>query len=44
MNGSKGWFDISALWAVTGWQFTPTLLDGVAVPVFLTVTVEFTLN
>jgi TonB family protein len=36
--------DISAMRAVTAWQFTPTLLDGVAVPVIMTVTVQFQLR
>lgn len=37
-------FDLEALKAVTGWAFTPTLLDGRPVPVEMTVTVEFRLN
>ena len=36
--------DLAALRAVTGWQFTPTLLNGVPVPVIMTVTVQFTLQ
>jgi TonB family protein len=36
--------DVSAMRAVTGWQFTPTLLNGKPVPVFMTVTVQFTLR
>ena len=36
--------DLSALRAVTGWTFTPTLLDGTAVPVIMTVTVQFSLQ
>ena len=35
--------DMEAMRGVTAWQFTPTVLDGVAVPVLLTVTVQFTL-
>jgi TonB family protein len=37
-------FDLEALRAVTGWAFTPTLLDGRPVPVIMTVTVGFGLN
>jgi protein TonB len=36
--------DASALDAVRQWQFTPTLLNGVPVPVIMTVTVNFTLQ
>ena len=36
--------DIAALLAVSEWAFTPTLLDGQAVPVIMTVTVSFALN
>jgi len=36
--------DQSALDAVRQWQYTPTLLNGVAVPVIMTVTVQFTLQ
>ena len=35
--------DDAALTAVRGWVYTPTLLNGVAVPVILTVTVHFRL-
>jgi TonB family protein len=35
--------DDAALGAVRGWEFTPTLLNGVPVPVIMTVTVNFTL-
>ena len=34
--------DQAALDAVTQWEFTPTLLNGAAVPVIMTVTVNFT--
>jgi TonB family protein len=36
--------DEAALDAVKQWQFTPTLLNGVPVPVIMTVTVQFTLQ
>ena len=36
--------DQSALQAVRQWEFTPTLLNGVPVPVIMTVTVNFTLQ
>ncbi len=36
--------DQAALDAVRQWEFTPTLLNGVPVPVVMTVTVNFTLK
>lgn len=36
--------DRAALDAVMQWQFTPTLLNGVPVPVIMTVTVDFSLS
>jgi protein TonB len=36
--------DQAALDAVNQWEFTPTLLNGVPVPVIMTVTVQFTLS
>jgi len=36
--------DAAALDAVRQWQFTPTTLNGQAVPVIMTVTVNFTLQ
>ena len=36
--------DAAALDAVRQWKFSPTLLNGVAVPIVMTVTVNFTLN
>jgi TonB family protein len=35
--------DAAAIAAVKQWEYTPTLVDGVAVPVIMTVTVSFTL-
>jgi protein TonB len=34
----------AAVDAVQQWQFAPTLLNGVAVPVIMTVTVNFTMD
>ena len=39
-----GMLTAAALSAVAGWRYTPTLLDGVAVPVIMTVTVNFRLR
>ena len=36
--------DAAALDAVRQWEFSPTLLNGVPVPVIMTVTVQFTLS
>ena len=36
--------DQAALDAVRQWKFSPTTLNGVAVPVIMTVTVNFTLQ
>jgi protein TonB len=36
--------DQAALDAVKQWEFTPTTLNGVPVPVIMTVTVQFTLQ
>jgi protein TonB len=36
--------DAAALEAVKQWEFSPTLLNGVPVPVIMTVTVNFTLQ
>ena len=36
--------DVAALKAVSGWRFTPTELDGIPVPVIMTVTVNFALK
>jgi len=36
--------DVAALEAVLQWKFTPTLLNGVPVPVIMTVTVNFVLD
>ena len=37
-------FDKSALEAVRKWRYTPTLLNGVAVPIVMTVTVTFSIR
>ena len=37
-------FDQAAIDAVMQWEYTPTVLNGVAVPVIMTVTVPFTLD
>jgi TonB family protein len=37
-------FSVSALSAVSRWRFTPTTLNGVSVPVIMTVTVNFSLQ
>jgi protein TonB len=36
--------DAAALEAVRQWEFTPTTLNGVPVPVIMTVTVNFALS
>jgi protein TonB len=36
--------DDAAVEAVRQWVYTPTLLNGVPVPVIMTVTVNFTMN
>ena len=36
--------DAAALTAVRQWEFSPTLLNGIPVPVIMTVTVNFTLQ
>jgi protein TonB len=36
--------DDAAVQAVSQWKFTPTLLNGVTVPVVMTVTVTFALQ
>ena len=36
--------DQAALEAVRSWEYTPTLLNGVPVPVIMTITVQFTLS
>jgi protein TonB len=41
---SKPFLDEAALAAVRGWEYTPTLLNGRATPVIMTVTVNFTLK
>jgi protein TonB len=41
---SQPLLDEAALQAVQGWQFEPTLLNGVPTPVAMTVTVNFTMD
>jgi protein TonB len=36
--------DVSALRAVSGWQYTPTVLNGQPVPVIMMITVQFSLQ
>jgi TonB family protein len=38
------YLDVAALRAVSQWRYTPTLLDGVPVPVIMTITVNFKLS
>jgi protein TonB len=38
------WLDEAALEAVRGWRYRPTLVDGVPVPVLMTVTVRFRIH
>ena len=44
VTGSKPLLDQAALDAVRQWRFTPSLLNGVPVPVILTITVNFKLQ
>ena len=44
LRGIDSDLDLEAIRAVSGWGYTPTLLDGQAVPVLMTVTVNFKLN
>jgi protein TonB len=44
LRGVHPALDLEAMDAVSGWSYTPTLLDGVPVPVIMTVTVNFRLN
>lgn len=44
LRGVEGPLDLAALDAVSAWAYTPTLLNGVPVPVVMTVTVRFRLN
>jgi protein TonB len=36
--------DLAAIDAVRQWEFTPTLLNGVPIPIIMSVTVNFTLD
>ena len=42
--GSRPLLDKAAIEAVSKWRYTPTRLNGVAVPVILTVRVTFALR
>ena len=44
LRGVAPLLDESAIAAVKQWEYTPTLLNGVAVPVIMTVTVNFKLS
>ncbi len=44
LQGTDPRLDAAALLAVSGWRYTPTLLNGVPVPVIMTVTVYFRLS
>jgi TonB family protein len=44
LRGGAPVLDVAALQAVRQWEYTPTLLDGRPVPVFMTVTVNFRLS
>jgi TonB family protein len=44
LQGANIHLDMEAVATVAAWRYTPTLLDGVAVPVLMTVTVNFKLN
>lgn len=44
LQGGGTDFDLEALRAVTGWAFTPTLLNGQPVPVEMTITVDFSVR
>ena len=44
LRGVDGRLDWAAVQAVLQWRFAPTLVDGVPVPVILTVTVQFGLS
>jgi TonB family protein len=36
--------DQAALEAVRQWEYAPTIVNGVAVPILMTVTVQFSIN
>jgi protein TonB len=44
LRGTAPVLDAAALQAVRQWEYTPTLLDGRPMPVFMTVTVNFRLS
>jgi TonB family protein len=44
LRGVDASIDLAAIDAVSGWRYSPTLVDGVAVPVTFTITVNFRRN
>jgi TonB family protein len=44
LQGVQAALDLEAMRAVSRWSYTPTTLDGVPVPVVMTVTINFTLR
>ena len=44
LRGVDGRLDWASVSAVLQWRYTPTVVDGTAVPVIMTVTVQFTLS
>lgn len=44
VRGFSPLLDIAAIQAVAQWQFTPTEMDGVPIPVIMTVATQFSLQ
>jgi protein TonB len=44
LKGVERSLDLEGIDAVSGWKYTPTLLNGIPVPVIMTVTINFRLN